>query len=80
MDKHVKWYMEASLYSDIVILVILTISLFLMFLKLRLRIDVTGIVTLTVFWISSLTKLISAIQIEKRGPNGVGAIIVIMSL
>ncbi len=80
MDKHVKWYMEASLYSDSVILVILTISLFQMFLKLRLRIDAAGIVTLTVFWISSLTKLISAIQIENRGPNGIGAIIFIMSL
>ena len=55
MESNDKWYFIASFYSDIAIFSILTTSLFLMFIKLRLRIDATGVVTLTVFWISALT-------------------------
>lgn len=75
-----KWYLTASFYSDIAIFVILTTSLCVMFLKLRLKIDVTGIVTLAVFWVSALTKLISSIQIQSLGLNGLSGAISIMSV
>ncbi len=71
-----KWYLTASLCSDIAIISILTISLCVMFIILRLRVDITGIVTLTVFWISDLTRLISTVQLQTtQGPNGISATI-----
>ncbi len=75
-----KWYLTASLWSDATIISILTISLFVMFILLRLRVDITGIVTLTVFWISALTRLIGSFQLETQGMNGLGAVILIISL
>ena len=62
MDSNDNWFLTATLCTDIIIITILTASLFLMFLKLRLRIDITGIVTLAVFWLSALTRVIGTIQ------------------
>ncbi len=62
MDSNDNWFLTATLCTDIIIITILTASLFLMFLKLRLRIDITGIVTLAVFWLSALTRVTGTIQ------------------
>ncbi len=51
-----------------------------MFLKLRLRIDITGIVTLAVFWLSAFTRFIGSIQNSSLGLSGEGAVINIMSI
>ena len=64
------WFLAASLYSDIAILIILTSSICFMFVKLRLTVDVTGVVTLAFFWFSALTKMISSIQLQEQGLNG----------
>ncbi len=57
------WYRIASVYSDIAIFTILSSSIIFMFVKLRLSVDATGVVTLAIFWFSALTKMISNIQI-----------------
>ena len=60
-----EWYLAASVYSDIAILIILTSSICFMFIKLRLTVDVTGVITLAFFWFSAFTKMMSSIQIQE---------------
>ena len=80
MDKREDWYIAASFYSDITIFTILTISICFMFLKLRLTVDVTGVITLAFFWFSSLTKMISSIQTKQQGLIGMTIAISIISV
>jgi hypothetical protein len=80
MDKREDWHVAASFYSDIAIFSILTISICFMFLKLRLTVDVTGVITLAFFWFSALTKMISSIEIKRHGLIGMTIAINIISV
>jgi hypothetical protein len=51
-----------------------------LFIKLRFRVDLTGIVTLTFFWISAVAKMVSSIQIEMKGLTGLASGISIMAV
>jgi hypothetical protein len=80
MDKREDWYVAASFYSDITIFSILTISICIMFMKLRLTVEVNGVVTLAFFWFSALTKMISSIQTKQHGLIGMTIAISIISV
>jgi hypothetical protein len=70
MGSSEKWYLTAAVYSDITLFIILTGSLVLLFAKLGLRVDATGVVTLAIFWLSVFARTISSIQIQEQGLNG----------
>jgi hypothetical protein len=75
-----EWYLVASVYSDSAIFIILSCSIIIMFAKIRLSADATGVVTLAIFWFSALTRMISSIQIQEQGLIGLTASISIMSV
>lgn len=60
-----KWYLTAAVYSDIALFLILTGSLIVLFIKLGLRVDGTGVLTLAIFWLSVFARTISSIQIQE---------------
>lgn len=79
MDGGEEWYLAASVYSDISILTILSCSICYMFFKLRLTVDMTGVITLAIFWFSALAKMISSIELQEHGLNGMTIAISIIS-
>jgi hypothetical protein len=70
MAQNEKWYLTAAVYSDIALFLILTGSLIILFAKLGLRVDATGVVALSIFWLSVFARTISTIQIQEQGLNG----------
>ena len=70
MGSSEKWYLTAAVYSDIALFIILTGILILLFVKLGLRVDATGVVTLAIFWLSVFARTISSVQIQEQGLNG----------
>ena len=62
MEESKKWFYKAALYSDAVILLVLGSTLTALFIKLRFKMDTTGIITLAIFLVLALIRLINDVQ------------------
>ena len=62
MDQSKKWFYTVARYSDTVILIVLGSTLVFIFNKLKFKIDVTAIITLSIFLMLALIRVINDYQ------------------